>query len=461
MLTLRSITEITGSALISGHINMDTPILGFSIDTKTLKPGDVFVALQGENHHGNAFISSAFEKGAIAVITDQIPATDIPSFIVVEDSLDALVKIAHFQRAAYKGKVIGVTGTVGKTSVKDALRFLIQKIGLTIHASEKSYNNHIGVPLSLANLDLNADFAILEIGTNHPGEILALSKLVLPNVAIVTAVGPGHIEYFPSVEDIAKEKISIAAPLTENGIAILPANSEFFDMMKTTVNNEYKHSVVSFGETEAADVRLLDVKMMGADKQQVTADIRGTVVTYELPTPNTAWINNSLAVLTAALAMRLDVNDLVHYFRMLPMSGGRGRISSTVYNGKQITLIDDAYNANPLSMTAALETLARYPGRKVAVIGDMRELGMFSKKYHIEVGQLCNILKIDKVLTCGEWMEHAFQQLSLAQQLGHVNAYSQIEAILNEGVQDGDVIMFKASNGVKLHAVIAKILDQV
>jgi UDP-N-acetylmuramoyl-tripeptide--D-alanyl-D-alanine ligase len=458
MLTLRGIAEITGSPLISGHLNTDIPISGFSIDTRTLKSGDVFIALQGEVHHGNKFINMAFEKGAIAVLTDQMPETDISPVILVKDSLAALAKIAQFQRAAYTGKVVGVTGTVGKTSVKEALRFLIHKIGLTVHASEKSYNNHIGVPLTLANLDLNADIAILEIGTNHPGEILALSKLVQPDVAVVTAVGAGHIEYFPSVKDIAQEKVSIAAALTEGGIAILPAESEFFTSMKSKVIEEYNHRVMSFGTTETADVCTLSAELRGADKLHITANVMGSVVSYELPTANTAWINNSLAILAAAHAVRLDVTNLSQYFSLLPMAGGRGRVYSITYQGKHIKLIDDAYNANPLSMKAALETLAKYPGRKIAVIGDMRELGSFSEEYHIEAGQLCNTLKIDRVLTCGEWMKHAFQQLSSTQKLAHVNEYSQIEAVLKEAVQDGDVIMFKASNGVKLHAVVASIL---
>lgn len=458
MLTLRKTAHIIGIDLQSSGADIDHAITGFSIDTRTLKPGNVFVALTGETHHGNAFINMAIEKGAVAVITDQPYSIDALPFLLADDSLAALVKIAVHQRAAYTGKVVGVTGTVGKTSVKEALSYVLRKAGLTVHASEKSYNNHIGVPLTLANLNLDADIGVFEMGTNHPGEIIALSRLVRPNVAIVTAVGPGHIEFFPSVEDIAKEKVSIAASLTQGGVAILPADSEFFSLMNDTVINSYKRSSLSFGTRDTADIHTVSAERVDLDKQNIIVRAKNTILTCDIPSINAAWINNSLAIVAAIHALGLDIQTISKGFSTLPMSGGRGRICPATVNGKHITVIDDAYNANPLSMTSALETLAKYPGRKIAVLGDMRELGEFSEHYHVEIGKLCNALGIDKVLTCGTWMEHAFNQLTQAQKLAHVSAYAQIESALYEAVNAGDVVLFKASNGVKLHAVVAQIL---
>jgi UDP-N-acetylmuramoyl-tripeptide--D-alanyl-D-alanine ligase len=458
MLTLRVIANIVKGE-ISSTLNLDQEITGFSIDTRTLKPGDVFVALQGEMDHGNRFIDKAIEQGAVAVVTDQLPESNTIPYILVDDCLAALVKIAVHQREAFKGKVCGVTGTVGKTSIKEAFRFLIRQNGLTVHASEKSYNNHIGVPLTLANLDLNADIAVLEMGTNHPGEILELTQLVRPHVAIVTAVGPGHIEFFNSVEAIAQEKVSIAATLVEGGVAILPADSEFLPLMKGVVVEEYDRTVISFGKSEAANVRAESVDLISFDKLHVNANVMGALISYDLPTSNYAWINNSLGVLAAVHAMGLDVIAFSRAFDNLPLVEGRGYIHSIQVKGKQITLMDDSYNANPLSMKAALETLSKYPGRKIAVIGDMRELGDFGERYHTEMGQLCKAVKIDRVLTCGMLMEHAFNELADDQRLGHVKDYTQVLDVLLDQLMSGDVVLLKASNGVKLHSVVADLLN--
>jgi len=431
---------------------------GFSIDTRTLKPGNIFVALQGEVSHGNAFVDQAVAKGAVAVMTDQALTTSIP-VIVVSDSLAALSKIAEHQRGQFKGRVCGVTGTVGKTSVKEALGFLIQALGLKAHISDKSHNNHIGVPLTLANLNSTADIAVVEIGMNNPGEIYPLAKLTHPNVAIVTSIGPGHIETFQGVEDIAKEKISIAAGLSEGGIAILPRDSEFFDLMQETVIHQYKREVVSFGRTTKADVQLVSSETISTNVVQITARVFDLEVSYELPSSNYGWVNNSLAVLAALHVLRVDVIKAAAYLKSLPIVQGRGRVYSINFNGKKITLIDDAYNANPVSMTAALENLSSYRGRKIAVIGDMRELGAFSEQYHKELGQLCEKLPIDGVLACGPDMQYAFDCLSSSKQLAHVGEYTGVLDVLSDKLQDGDVVLFKASNGTKLYQVVANILE--
>ncbi|MBH1989993.1 MAG: UDP-N-acetylmuramoyl-tripeptide--D-alanyl-D-alanine ligase [Alphaproteobacteria bacterium] len=462
MLTLDIIANIINGKT-SSSVDLDKKISGFSIDSRTLTPGTVFIALQGEMDHGNRFIDKAIEHGAVAIITDQQPELDgisnAVSYILVDDSLAALVKIAEHQRNAFKGKVCGVTGTVGKTSVKEALSFLIRENGLTAHASEKSYNNHIGVPFTLANLDLNADIAVIEMGTNHPGEILSLTQLVRPHVAIVTTVGPGHIEFFNSVSAIAHEKVSIAATLVDGGIAILPADSEFFPLMNDIVINEYNRNVISFGKSETANVRTVSVDLTNFHTLHINAIVMDTPVSYDVPTSNTAWVNNSLAILAAAHAMGLDTTALASHFSDLPLVNGRGRVYSIQINGKNITLIDDAYNANPLSMKAALETLSTYPGRKIAIIGDMRELGNFAEHYHIETGQLCRDLALDQVLTCGVLMEHAFKKLADHQRLDHVGDYTQVLSILQDAVHEGDVVLLKASNGVKLHKVVAELLS--
>lgn len=456
MLTLRAILNIV-QGVASSSITLDQEINRFSIDTCTLKHGDVFVALQGEVYHGNNFIDKAIQQGAIAIITDRTPESQDVPYVLVEDSLKALTQIGVYQRDVFKGNVCGITGSVGKSSVKEALSFTMRQIGITVHASEKSYNNHIGVPLTLANLDSIADIAVLEIGTNHPGEILALTKLVRPNVAIVTAVGPGHIAFFNSIEAIAKEKVSIAAALVDGGIAVLSAESEFFPLMEGIVTQKYHRAVMSFGTTDKSDVRAASVDVSDA-KLHVTAVISNTEISYTLPTSNYAWVSNSLAILAVVHALSLDVKQAAAHLANIPLMDGRGRVYTLKVEGKQTTLIDDAYNSNPLSLKAALETLSRYEGRKVAVIGDMRELGDSGEYYHTEIGQLCKSLKIDQVLTCGTLMEHAFKELADHQRLGHVEDYTKVLDVLSARLMSGDVVLLKASNGVNLHKVVVDLL---
>lgn len=456
MLTLKEIIQIT-SGKEKTIRDLDLSVTGFSIDSRTIQANNVFVALQGENTHGNEFAAKAIEQGAAAVLTD-IPLDDpsIPT-ILVANSLHALTIIAVHQRQRFKGKVCGITGTVGKTSVKEALRFLIHQLGLNVHASEKSYNNHIGVPLTLANLSTTADIALIEIGMNHPGEILPLTELSSPHVALVTMVGPGHIEFFDSVQDIALEKASIASGLCKGGTAILPKDSDFFDCMAQFVK-DHGHPHLSFGSSDKADSQVLTIEMANISQLRITARISGINLTYNLPTSNYGWVNNSLAILTALYLLGLDIKLAAEKIHLLPLGEGRGKVYSLTVNHKNITLIDDAYNANPLSMTAALETLSHYPGRKIAIMGDMRELGKFAEPYHVEMGQLCNRLNIDKVLTCGETMKHAFNQLDKSRQLAHVDTYNEVLPILLESLQDGDVVLIKASNGVKLHQTVKAIL---
>lgn len=458
MLTLHEIVSVTGGA-VNNIKELSNTVTGFSIDSRTLKPGNVFVALQGETYHGNEFAPKAISNGAVAVLTDK-PLSDISiPFLMVPNSLTALRQIAAHQRFCFNGKLCGVTGTVGKTSVKEALGFLIHQIGLNTHISEKSYNNHIGVPLTLANLGPEADIAVVEMGTNHPGEILPLSQLSHPHVSVVTAVGPGHIEFFNSVLDIAKEKISIAAALVEGGIAVLPKDSEYFGDMSEIVTKSYGREILSFGSSKSSDIQALSAEINATGQLRVSARVLDTPVSYILPTFNYGWVNNSLAILAAVYALGLDVKNTAENFYRLPLTEGRGRIYSLELNQKRITLIDDAYNANPLSMTAALETLTRYPGRKFAIIGDMRELGNFSQEYHAQIGKLCNHLRIDKVLTCGSLMKYATEQLSATQRIEHIDSYTRVMPYILDNLEDGDVLLLKASNGVNLHKIVSDILN--
>jgi len=457
MLKLSEILKIT-SGIPSSIDNLNTTISAFSIDTRTLQSGNIFVALQGATAHGNDFISDAIARKASAIITDKPINTNFPC-ILVSDSLHALSQIAAHQRLHFQGQVCAITGTSGKTSVKEALSFICTQLGLNVHKSEKSYNNHIGVPLTIANLPSNADVAFIEIGMNHPGEILPLTVLSNPHIAVITTIGPGHLGAFNSVKEIALEKVSIVAGLVKNGVAILPRDSEFFDVIHDISTQQYKRDVITFGNSSKADIQATAVDIIDANKVHISARIMNTLISYHLPTAHAGWVQNSLSILAAINILELDIIAAAEQFHKLPFIDGRGRTHLLTLNDKRVTVIDDAYNANPLSMSAALNTLTHYPGsRKIAVIGDMRELGNFSEAYHTEIGQLCRQLGIEKVLTCGTLMQYAFEQLLPSQRLAHVLEYNDVFQVLSETLQDGDVVLLKASNGVKLYHVASDLL---
>lgn len=436
------------------HIAEDLKIAGFSIDTRTLLPSEVFVALQGDQNHGNAFAEQALDKGAAFVLTD-VPLPAAQPHILVSNALDAITVLAKAYRNTLTAKVVAITGSVGKTSVKEGLSFILSQLGYKTHASIKSYNNHIGVPLTVLNCSEDAQFLIVEMGMNHPGEIKALTQISQPHVAVVTAVGPGHIEFFNSVKDIANEKVSICEGVVNGGTVVLPFDSEFYSHMVEVVGKNATLGTLSFGANVGADIRSVSWGVSTETSSISTVETAGELLIYTLPSANKGWLNNSLAMIAVLRALKVNLHEAAALFETMPVIEGRGQIHNLTINGTTFTLIDDAYNANPMSMAAALETLAQYKnGRKIAVLGDMRELGGFAKQYHTEIGQLCNALGIDRVITCGQASGDIFNQLADAQKLMHCNTYEEVEAALVSNLRPFDVVLFKASNGVKLHAVV-------
>ncbi len=439
--------------------NADLIISGFSIDTRSIHPGNAFVALQGEHAHGVQFSSQAIKAGAVIVLTDAQPQDPNIPHLLVSDTLTALKKIAKYQRSKFKGKLVGVTGSAGKTSVKEALLFVLQKLGINAYASPRSFNNHIGVPLTLSNIPSNASVVISEMGMNKPGEIREHTQLCLPHIAVVTSVGPGHIEFFNSVNDIALEKISISGGVSSSGVVMLPRDSDYYDIMRFQANEIYNRKHISFGASKDADVRVTSYHVTAEHTLFVAASIKGEEFNYTLPTLNIVWVNNSLAILAILNELGCNVVDGAKCFQKMPLTAGRGQVHTLNYKGKDITLIDDAYNANPLSVKSSLRSLAQYPGRKIAVLGDMLELGKKSKAYHTEVGNLCKELAIDLVLTCGVETKHTYEQLSPNQQLSHVDKASDVLVTLDALIQDSDTILFKASNGVNVHEIPDQMLS--
>ena len=354
-----------------------TPVSGCSIDSRSLARGDVFVAIRGPNRDGHAFVAAALEGGAACAIVDNsFPQADEQRLVRVGDTLEALNGLGRAARArARSTKIIAVTGSAGKTGTKEALRLALGPSG-SVHASAKSFNNHWGVPLSLANMPKDVRFGVFELGMNHAGEIDALTRLARPHIAIITTVAPVHLGYFRSVEDIADAKAEIFRGLEARGTAVINRDSPYFQRLEDHAL-ACGATIVGFGEAPEADARLLDVAL-GPDGSNVSAEILGETIAYRLGAPGRHLVQNSLAVLAAAKLAGADLASAAGALAGLEAQAGRGR-RNVIATKPPIAIVDESYNANPASMRAALATLGLIPRgeyrRRVAVLGDMLELG--------------------------------------------------------------------------------------
>jgi UDP-N-acetylmuramoyl-tripeptide--D-alanyl-D-alanine ligase len=417
-------------------------ISGISIDTRTLQPGDLFVALQGERD-GHDFCSAAFSKGAAAVLVSR-PVEG--HAILVTDTLQALGRLGAAARARSAAKIVAVTGSVGKTTTKEMLRRMLSGFG-PVHAAEASFNNHIGVPLTLARMKRDAAFGVFEIGMNHPGEIAPLAALVRPDVAIVTSVDRAHLGLMGSEEAIALEKASIFASLAPGGTAVMPEETAFLAVLKAAVP-EGRH-VSLFG-----GVNILR-RRSWADGSEVTALIVGQEVSLSLATPGLHMAKNALAVLSAAAALGLDVRRAAaHLCGFAPFAGRGARRELALAGGVKIRLLDESYNASRASMLAALAVLGLQPGRHVAVLGDMLELGEHAADEHAalrpELEQYA-----DLVFTAGPMSRILFDSLSPAKQGAHAESAAALAPMVVAALKDGDAVLVKGSYGSRMRDVIS------
>jgi UDP-N-acetylmuramoyl-tripeptide--D-alanyl-D-alanine ligase len=432
---------------------------GISIDSRTLAPGDAFFAIAGDNRDGHAFVEAALKAGAgLAVVSkakrDTLPA-DAP-LLVVDDVLDGLRDLARASRARLTGKVIAVTGSVGKTSTKEALRLVLSRMGET-HASAASYNNHWGVPLSLARCPADARFAVFELGMNHAGEIGPLSRLVQPDIAIVTTIAPVHLEYFASVDAIADAKAEIFEGLVEGGIAILNRDNAQFNRLCDRALDARVSRVVSFGEDAGADARLIKC-VLQPDFSTAQARILGDDVTYKLGAPGRHLVMNSLAVLAAAKLAGADLAIAAFALADFQPATGRGtRITLDVPGGAAL-LIDESYNANPVSMAAAIALLGQAQpgprGRRIAVLGDMLELGAQSAALHAGLAQQIVDHAVDLVFCAGPAMRNLWEALPSSRRGGYANDSTALEPQVLDAVSGGDAIMIKGSFGSKMTPIV-------
>ncbi len=436
----------------------ERPIIGFSIDTRTLRAGDVFVALK-DQRDGHAFVTRAFEAGATAALVarDYGGKPGDGALIRVDDTLVGLEAIgrAARRRLAPEARVVAVTGSVGKTGTKEMLRAALDRLGPT-HAATKSFNNHWGVPLTLAGMPAATRFGVFEIGMNHPGEITPLARMVRPHVAIVTTVEPVHLAFFPSVAAIAEAKAEIFLGLEPGGVAILNRDNPHFDLLAERAKAAGAR-VVSFGLGAAADVRALrlDLAPEGTD---VTASVHGREIDYRLGAPGAHIAQNSLAVVAALESLHADLELALPALAEIGPAPGRGARARIKAGAGHILLIDESYNANPASMRAALENLGGVPReshpRRIAVLGDMLELGAEAQRLHAGLKEAVDRSGADLVFACGPNMAHLYAALPAARRGAWAETSDGLKEALLAAVAPGDAVMVKGSLGSRMAPLV-------
>jgi UDP-N-acetylmuramoyl-tripeptide--D-alanyl-D-alanine ligase len=444
-------------AVPAGPLPLSVP--GISIDTRTVATGEAFFAIKGDNRDGHEFVEAALAAGAgLAVVAadrrDRFPA--VAPLLVVADVLDGLRDLARAARARTQAKIVAVTGSVGKTSTKEALRLALGADGET-HASVASYNNHWGVPLSLARCPDTARYAVFEIGMNHAGEIEPLTRLVRPQVAIVTTVEPVHLEFFRSVEAIADAKAEIFLGLEPGGAAVINRDNPQFARLERAAQDAGVARIFAFGEHARADARLIRCALQ-SEGSTVEARILGTEVTYKLGAPGRHLVLNSLAVLAASALAGADLALAALALAKLQPASGRGARISLEMPGGTALLIDESYNANPASMRAALALLGHSQvgprGRRIAILGDMLELGPRGRDLHRELAEAVLANEVDLVFCCGPLMRGLWEALPSGRQGSYAEASTALEPQVLAAIQPGDAVMVKGSLGSRMAPIV-------
>ncbi|MEM7428296.1 MAG: UDP-N-acetylmuramoylalanyl-D-glutamyl-2,6-diaminopimelate--D-alanyl-D-alanine ligase [Pseudomonadota bacterium] len=455
--TVEELAAATGGT-VEGKIGY--ALTGVSIDTRTLQPGDIYVAIKGDVHDGHKFTVNAFDAGAaLAVVSrpDDAMRARGPLLVVPDDPLVAMEAMGRAARARSTAKIVAITGSVGKTGSKEMLRQGLSRSGST-HASAKSYNNHWGVPLTLSNFSPASEYGVFEVGMNHPGEIIPLVDMIRPHVAIITTVEPVHLGQFNSVEEIADAKAEILTGVETGGAAVLNRDNPHFERLRSAATACGIETIVTFGEHDEADARL-HKSVLHETCSCVQAEILGDRVTYKLGAPGAHFVQNSLAVLAAVKLLGADLALAALSLADTAAPQGRGaRARLPMPGGGALTLIDEAYNANPASMRAALSLLGSAEpgkgGRRIAVLGDMLELGETSPELHEGLLAPIDEAGVDAVYACGPMMAHLWEALPAKKRAVYAETSAGLTDALLDDMRSGDVVMVKGSLGSKMIPIV-------
>lgn len=424
---------------------------GVSIDTRSLRQGDLFVALVGENGDGHAFVHDALAKGAAGAMVHALPdgVSDDARLLLVRDTLDGLRDLGGFARTRFTGKLVAVTGSVGKTTTKEMLRAILSAHGKT-WAAEASHNNHWGVPLTLARLPADARFCVAEIGMNHAGEIAPLTALARPHVAVITTIERAHVGHLGSIEAIADEKAMILTGLAPAGVAVLPADSPLLPRLRARAEGA---RIITFGASAEADARLLSADM-DADGTSIRADIDGHAVRLRIAAPGRHMAMNAVAALAAAAALGLDPAGAADALSGFAPVTGRGARRPVAVPGGTAVLLDESYNANGASVRAALAVLALQPAtRRIAVLGDMLELGDEGPAEHADLAPDVTA-HVDALFACGPLMRHLFDAVPADKRAAHAANSAELAPIVAAAVHAGDAVLVKGSLGSRMKRIV-------
>jgi UDP-N-acetylmuramoyl-tripeptide--D-alanyl-D-alanine ligase len=459
--TTNQLIAATGGKLL-GAVSM--PLTGVSIDSRSIAKGDIFAAIKGDRADGHHYAHIALRAGAgLAIVarpTEEMSASG--PLLVVEDVLKALEQIGHAARARSKAKIVAVTGSVGKTSTKEMLRLALSASGYT-HASVASLNNHWGVPLTLARMPADTAYGVFEIGMNHAGEITPLVKMVRPHIAVITTVVASHLGHFSSVAGIADAKAEIFLGVEPGGHAVLNRDNEYFGRLAAAAGKAGIHDIVGFGRHADANVRL-ERSVLHAGCSCITASIMGETVIYKLGIPGEHMVLNSLAALAAVRLARADLARASVAMAAAQPAKGRGVQSLLQAPGGRILLIDESYNANPVSVRAALALLKRAEtgknGRRIAVLGDMLELGDEAASLHAGLAGAVDEAKVDVLYASGPLMAHLWNNIPPSRRGAYAEKSDALAAPLLGGLKAGDVVMVKGSLGSRMGPLVDAIKGQ-
>jgi len=455
-------TAQDAAAATGGTVAGDWSADGVSIDTRTLQPGDLFVALAAARD-GHDFVAQALETGAAAAMVSRVPeGVDPARCLLVDDVLNALVRLGQAGRARLDAhpaaRVIAITGSVGKTTAKDMLRQALEGQG-KIHAAVASYNNHWGVPLTLARMPADTDFAVIEIGMNAPGEIAPLVRQARPHVALITTIAPAHLEAFGAIEGIAREKAAIFEGLEPDGVAVIPVDVGTVAIL-SAVAQVHAGRVLGFGEAEGADLRLSEIRL-GDGTTVIRIAVQGAERLVKLSVSGRHFAANAVGVLGAAEAAGADPTLAAMALSHWQPMAGRGQRDRIVMNRTDelaFELIDDAFNANPASLAAGLEVLSRTRpvrgGRRVAILGDMLELGDDAAQMHAEVADWPATASVDVIHTGGPLMAHLHAALPGAKRGVHEETAQDLCRVVPRSLRPDDVVLVKGSKGSRVSLVV-------
>ena len=438
-------------------------ICKISIDSNLIKNNDLFIPIKGKNFNGHQFIPKVLKNNNNYSLADKINFKKFKlekfkeRIIFVKNSTDALNNIAAYSRHRFKGKILGITGSVGKTSLKEAIDFILKK-EIKLQSNIGNYNNLIGMPLSLVNFRQNLDLGILELGMNKVGEIKKLSNISKPDIALITKISSAHIGNFKSLKEIAIEKSEIFFGMDKSGIVILNHSDPYFSIIKQRAQSIGIKNFIFFGKSNKCDVKLLKIDQKKNNQYKIYVDAMGKKINFILNNLGEHWIENTLAIISFLLSINSDLFNFSNKIKNFTAVKGRGQILNATLNNKKFNIIDDSYNSSPESLSSSILFLNHYGynKRKICVLGDMLELGKFSRKFHLDLKKNIKDNKIFKVYTIGNEMKNLYDSLPLLTQGAHSKNLSELFLNLKKIIKSQDVVLIKGSRSMKLDKIINK-----